>query len=170
MLHVKLLHHYKLFYHVKLLKLLLVPKISYVKGIDVYLVMCFFMTFACVIEYGLVSFIHRREQQKRTFKRSNQSSLNTLSLKKQSYLGSIKNRKTQLNSNLNNSPLMWRKNVKNEADVSRYANESTELSNSNLKNTSCSTQKVSSLKHSRRDVRSPCFNNSFTFIIKFSIN
>ena len=34
------------------------PKISYVKGIDVYLVTCFFMTFLSVIEYATVSFIH----------------------------------------------------------------------------------------------------------------
>lgn len=39
------------------------PKISYVKGIDVYLVCCFFMTFAVVIEYGAVSFIHRRHER-----------------------------------------------------------------------------------------------------------
>lgn len=43
------------------------PKISYVKGIDVYLVCCFIMTFASVIEYGMVSFVHRhREKQKKT--------------------------------------------------------------------------------------------------------
>ena len=36
------------------------PKISYVKGIDVYLVFCFVMTFCSVIEFGLVSFLHRR--------------------------------------------------------------------------------------------------------------
>ncbi len=36
------------------------PKISYIKGIDVYLVTCFAMTFLSVIEYGTVSYIHRR--------------------------------------------------------------------------------------------------------------
>ena len=35
------------------------PKISYIKSIDVYLVFCFFMTFSSVIEYGAVSFVHR---------------------------------------------------------------------------------------------------------------
>lgn len=39
------------------------PKISYVKGIDVYLVCCFIMTFASVIEYGMVSYIHRRREK-----------------------------------------------------------------------------------------------------------
>jgi hypothetical protein len=34
------------------------PKISYVKSIDVYLVFCFFMTFGSVIEFGIVSFIN----------------------------------------------------------------------------------------------------------------
>ena len=41
------------------------PKISYVKGIDVYLVFCFFMTFSSVIEYAIVSFIHRRFENKK---------------------------------------------------------------------------------------------------------
>ena len=36
------------------------PKISYIKGIDVYLVACFAMTFFSVIEYGCVSFVHRQ--------------------------------------------------------------------------------------------------------------
>ena len=35
------------------------PKISYIKSIDVYLVFCFFMTFLSVIEFGIVSFMHR---------------------------------------------------------------------------------------------------------------
>ena len=127
------------------------PKISYVKGIDVYLVACFFMTFACVIEYGLVSFIHRREQQRKTFKRSNQSSIKCSSLKKQLNSGSFKIKKTHSNSALHNSPLMWRNNIKNEANVSRYATESIDLSNNNLKNISCST-KVSVLKKNQLDV------------------
>ena len=41
------------------------PKISYVKGIDVYLVTCFFMTFASVIEYAMVSFLHVRIERKK---------------------------------------------------------------------------------------------------------
>jgi len=42
------------------------PKISYIKSIDVYLVFCFFMTFLSVIEYGTVSFVHRfTERQKK---------------------------------------------------------------------------------------------------------
>jgi hypothetical protein len=127
------------------------PKISYVKGIDVYLVACFFMTFACVIEYGLVSFIHRREQQRKIFKRSTQSSIKSPSLKKHLNSGSFKIKKTHSNSTLQNSPLMWRNNVKNEANVSRYATESIDLSNNNLQNISCST-KVSMLKKNQLDV------------------
>lgn len=43
------------------------PKISYIKGIDVYLVCCFFMTFASVIEYAMVSYVHHsNERRKRT--------------------------------------------------------------------------------------------------------
>jgi hypothetical protein len=41
------------------------PKISYVKGIDVYLVYCFIMTFCSVIEFGIVSFLHRRVERKK---------------------------------------------------------------------------------------------------------
>jgi hypothetical protein len=36
------------------------PKVSYVKGIDYYFICCFLMTFLSVIEYGLVSFLHRQ--------------------------------------------------------------------------------------------------------------
>jgi hypothetical protein len=35
------------------------PKISYVKSIDVYLVFCFIMTFLSVIEFGIVSYMNR---------------------------------------------------------------------------------------------------------------
>ncbi|CAF0717919.1 unnamed protein product [Brachionus calyciflorus] len=41
------------------------PKISYIKGIDVYLVCCFFMTFASVIEYAMVSYIHHRTERRK---------------------------------------------------------------------------------------------------------
>jgi len=41
------------------------PKISYVKSIDVYLIFCFFMTFLSVIEYGAVSFVHRFNTRKK---------------------------------------------------------------------------------------------------------
>jgi gamma-aminobutyric acid receptor subunit beta len=41
------------------------PKISYVKGIDVFLVFCFFMTFASVIEYAAVSYIHHKSESKK---------------------------------------------------------------------------------------------------------
>lgn len=41
------------------------PKISYIKGIDVYLVTCFAMTFLSVIEYGCVSFVHRQNEKKK---------------------------------------------------------------------------------------------------------
>lgn len=41
------------------------PKISYIKGIDVYLVMCFVMTFSSVIEFAIVSFAFKNFEQKR---------------------------------------------------------------------------------------------------------
>jgi gamma-aminobutyric acid receptor subunit beta len=41
------------------------PKISYIKSIDVYLVFCFFMTFMSVIEFGVVSFVHRSIEKKK---------------------------------------------------------------------------------------------------------
>ena len=41
------------------------PKISYIKGIDVYLVTCFVMTFCSVIEYAIVSFIWNRLEKKK---------------------------------------------------------------------------------------------------------
>lgn len=41
------------------------PKISYIKGIDVYLVCCFFMTFASVIEYATVSYIHHSNERRK---------------------------------------------------------------------------------------------------------
>jgi glycine receptor alpha-3 len=41
------------------------PKISYVKGIDVYLVCCFLMTFASVIEYAMVSYVHHRSEKRK---------------------------------------------------------------------------------------------------------
>lgn len=37
------------------------PKISYLKSIDVYLVTCFFMVFAALLEYAAVSFIGNRK-------------------------------------------------------------------------------------------------------------
>lgn len=86
------------------------------------------MTFACVIEYGVVSFLNRQEQQNRSLKKSVQSSLNN-SLKKPSSLWSLrtknnKNRSTSDEQNVNNSPLMWRKpTAAVDANVSRYANE-----------------------------------------------
>ena len=45
----------------------MLPKISYIKGIDIFLLFCFIMTFLSVIEYGFVSFTHRcieREKKK----------------------------------------------------------------------------------------------------------
>lgn len=44
------------------------PKISYIKGIDVYLVTCFVMTFCSVIEYAIVSFIWNRLEKKKKAK------------------------------------------------------------------------------------------------------
>ncbi len=50
------------------------PKISYIKGIDVYLVACFVMTFCSVIEFAIVSFIwNRLEKRKKVQMLSNES-------------------------------------------------------------------------------------------------
>lgn len=48
------------------------PKISYIKGIDVYLVTCFVMTFCSVIEYGMVSFVHRQNEKRKKIAQENQ--------------------------------------------------------------------------------------------------
>lgn len=45
------------------------PKISYVKSIDVFLVCCFLMTFASVIEYAMVSYIHIKNERRKRKKR-----------------------------------------------------------------------------------------------------
>lgn len=37
----------------------MLPKISYIKGIDIFLLFCFIMTFLSVIQYGFVSYTHR---------------------------------------------------------------------------------------------------------------
>ena len=37
------------------------PKVSYIKSIDVYLVFCFFMTFLSVVQFGVVSYEHHIE-------------------------------------------------------------------------------------------------------------
>ncbi len=58
------------------------PKISYIKSIDVYLICCFFMTFASVIEYAIVSYIHHRfEREKRKFLREQNPNLKKLDSK-----------------------------------------------------------------------------------------
>ena len=36
------------------------PKISYLKSIDVFLIVCFFMVFASLMEYAAVSYMHTR--------------------------------------------------------------------------------------------------------------
>jgi len=49
------------------------PKISYIKGIDVFIVFCFIQTFFSVIEYGVVSYLHRyNERSKRKFEKIKQ--------------------------------------------------------------------------------------------------
>jgi gamma-aminobutyric acid receptor subunit beta len=48
------------------------PKISYIKGIDVYLVTCFVMTFCSVIEYGMVSFVHRQNEKRKKIAQEHQ--------------------------------------------------------------------------------------------------
>merc|ERR1712142_245870 len=41
------------------------PKISYVKSIDVYLAACFFMVFASLIEYASVGYMAKRIQMRK---------------------------------------------------------------------------------------------------------
>jgi hypothetical protein len=103
------------------------PKISYVKGIDVYLVCCFFMTFACVIEYGMVSFIHRRfEHQKRRLKA--QKNDNLAHLKSNLAESVSSNTETCCSAHLfthkneNLSPILWKKQINGEINASRYVN------------------------------------------------
>ena len=55
------------------------PKISYIKGIDVYLVMCFVMTLSSVIEYACVSFIYNNIDKKREAKENKEKEERKLS-------------------------------------------------------------------------------------------
>ena len=63
------------------------PKISYVKGIDVYLVFCFVMTFCSVIEYGVISFLHRRIE--RIKKKKPESSTDNQKSKEREHLKTV---------------------------------------------------------------------------------
>ncbi len=67
------------------------PKISYVKGIDIFLLFSFVMTFFSVIEYGLVTHVHREiERKKKRIKRkkttANETNTQNNSLKKRKIL------------------------------------------------------------------------------------
>lgn len=59
------------------------PKISYIKGIDVYLVACFAMTFFSVIEYGCVSFVHRQTMKREKRAQQKQPPLQEIKLPNQ---------------------------------------------------------------------------------------
>lgn len=105
---------------------------SYIKGIDVYLVCCFVMTFASVIEYGMVSFVHRQALVRKR-KTTLSGFENTNGLKKNVKLPELNNRhpfspKSDKSLNLNDnkyadigekqeegkrnySPVFWRKKL-----------------------------------------------------------
>jgi hypothetical protein len=91
------------------------PKISYVKGIDVYLVCCFFMTFSSVIEYAMVSYVHMRfERKKRKKNALLQEVQQQNELSKQLML--MRNSSAQLNSS--NSALVLSKMANNDNEMS----------------------------------------------------
>uniref|UniRef100_A0A0N4ZFA3 Neur_chan_memb domain-containing protein n=1 Tax=Parastrongyloides trichosuri TaxID=131310 RepID=A0A0N4ZFA3_PARTI len=48
------------------------PKVSYIKGLDVYLNFCFVMVFASLVEYAVVSYMNKKLAQKRDKKRRKQ--------------------------------------------------------------------------------------------------
>jgi glycine receptor alpha-3 len=77
------------------------PKISYIKGIDVYLVCCFFMTFASVIEYAMVSYVHQRtERRKRKAAQKLQMLQNSNQLQQMALISNYNNINPNSNSNL----------------------------------------------------------------------
>jgi len=65
------------------------PKISYIKGIDVYLVTCFVMTFCSVIEYGMVSFVHRQNEKRKKIAQEQQQQLSLKEIKNQNPISEV---------------------------------------------------------------------------------
>uniref|UniRef100_A0A0N5CEA1 Gamma-aminobutyric acid receptor subunit beta n=1 Tax=Strongyloides papillosus TaxID=174720 RepID=A0A0N5CEA1_STREA len=53
------------------------PKVSYIKGLDVYLNFCFVMVFASLVEYAVVSYMNKKLAQKRDKKRRKQEQAQT---------------------------------------------------------------------------------------------
>lgn len=53
------------------------PKVSYIKGLDVYLNFCFIMVFASLVEYAVVSYMNKKLAQKRDKKRRKQEQAQT---------------------------------------------------------------------------------------------
>ncbi|VDO65701.1 unnamed protein product [Onchocerca flexuosa] len=45
------------------------PKVSYIKGLDVFLNFCFVMVFASLIEYAVVSYMNKKLAQRRERRR-----------------------------------------------------------------------------------------------------
>jgi hypothetical protein len=45
------------------------PKVSYIKGLDVFLNFCFVMVFASLVEYAVVSYLNKKLGQRRERKR-----------------------------------------------------------------------------------------------------
>lgn len=46
------------------------PKVSYVKGLDVFLNFCFVMVFASLVEYAIVSYLNKRKTRRQQAKKS----------------------------------------------------------------------------------------------------
>jgi hypothetical protein len=46
------------------------PKVSYIKGLDVFLNFCFIMVFASLVEYAIVSYLNKRHSRKQQANKS----------------------------------------------------------------------------------------------------
>lgn len=111
------------------------PKISYIKGIDVYLVCCFFMTFASVIEYATVSYVHHQNERRKRKRAQQTQALQQQSQPHQVPINQMQNHVKILRNNsfqLNKSVSEIFNNTKNSND--NETTKTTTLSNTNKHN------------------------------------